>query len=207
MSRDLDDLLAASAPPICERTVELQQILSALATESESVAVPTKRRLGRRLGLAGLAATSVFGLGVAANAAGLIQAPWSTTASTPSSYPGPFIHADELSYGRDCKVVYGADESEDPKHPVSKEQRAQALEYAKNFVLTFDIATISIPEALRKYKAEFAEAVKSTGVPDIPPSQLVPDGSPDQIRTVAVLAEIDRRLQISLGAKGSRPTR
>jgi len=206
MDQELDDLLRASSPTLAERTDDVQRDLDRLVSETETAVSLRKRRATRRVGLIGLAVSSVLGLGVTASAAGLVDTPWTTNPEKPFPFPGPFLHADVLQHvGTDCKYVYAASDVKDPKHPVGKNDRYRALEHARQFVLDFDISTISVPDAERRYLIEYSRWAASAGTPpdvQVPSSQLTPDGSPDDIRTAAVQMEMDRRLQADLKARG-----
>jgi len=205
MDHELDALLRGSSPTLVKRTDDLQHDLDVLISETEMAVSLRKRRVTRRVGLIGLAVSSMLGLGVAASAAGLVATPWTTSPDEPFSYPGPFLHADVLQHvGTNCKYVYGASDVEYPKHPVGKEDRYLARVHAKQFVSDFDLSTISVPAAERRYLAEYSQMAASAGPADAeaPPTRLTPEGSPDDIRTSAVQAELDRRLQADLKMRG-----
>lgn len=205
MDQDLDSVLGTSAPELAERTDDVLRDLYLVVADAETIAFPHKRRMTQRLGLVGLAAAGVLGLGVAASASGLVDTPWSNAASKTFSYPGPFVHADELEHvGTDCKVVFGASETEELEHPVSKTDRYEALQHAKQFILNFDISTIPVADAEARYREEYAAMRASMGPqdPDRPASQLTPEGSPGEIKAWALLGELDRRLQADLKAHG-----
>ena len=199
---DLDDMLLRSAPPLAPRSDEMIRDLNHLVASVESVAMRQGRRNLRFVGASAVAVAGVLGLGAAATAAGLVDPPWSQTVSQQASHPGPAVHADELAVGTNCKVVFSADTKVDPLHPVGKGPRAKALAHAKRFVLDFDITTISVAEAVARYKADYAAAALATGPGDLPPSQLVPDGPVSEIEAGAVQSELGRRLEADLAAKG-----
>lgn len=188
MDSKLSDLLNASAAAVVTRTADLQRELDQLVAAAEAATAPSRRRFSRRAGLAGLVTASAIALGVTASAVGGVDTPWSTIAARKFSYPGPSIHADEMSGGRNCKVVFGASDTWDPKHPVNVEERARAREHAKQFVRDLDISTISVSDALIRHEKELA--------------QTAAENPADEVRTTAVLIEIDQRLQAELKARG-----
>lgn len=205
MENELDSQLAATAPPLVVRTDDVQRELRHLVAAAEAAAAPRRRRFSRRVGLAGLAAASAVALGVTASATGTVDTPWSSIVSKKFSYPGPSIHADELSAGTDCKVVYGADQVWEPDHHVGVKERSRLLAYAREFVLNFDISTISVPEAVARYEIEYDRLARMSVPQDFPTSRIKPEESPDETRMTAVLSELDRRLQADLKAKGMSP--
>jgi hypothetical protein len=134
---------------VAERTAELQRDLDGLVAGAEAAVLPTGRRLGRRAGIAGLAVAGILGLGTAAVAAGIIDA------------PADWLRSDRtLSSGTTCQVAYGVMPQADPNllSSVPPAERAPALAAAREFVRTFDLSTISVPAAIEKWKASVARA-------------------------------------------------
>lgn len=201
MESQLNDRLAAAAPSVVDRTDEVRRELHQLVAATEAAAAPTRRRFTRSRGFAAFGAAVAVGLGLTASATGGVHTPWGSIAAQKFSYPGPSIHAEDMTQGSNCKVVYGAAGTWDPKHPVSPEERAQVLEHAREFIRDIDLSTISVPDAIRRYEAEHARLARSTGL-DLPASVFRPDGTPDDIKAFAVLAALDQRLRAELKGKG-----
>jgi hypothetical protein len=195
----LDDLIAEAAPPVARRSDALRRELDTLVAESEAAARPRPRRsLGRRVGLAGLTAAGVLGLGAAASAAGLLPMPWY---DDPSAIRAQHV----LSSGRDCAWTFSARETEDGAHPVGPADRAAALAAAKRFLADLDLSGISVAEAVRKYEAADRAYRSSSAYRDLPASERQPRADPDDVEFLAVAAELDERLAAELTRQGLSP--
>jgi hypothetical protein len=189
MDDHLDELIAAAAPAVARRTPELQRALDLLVAETES-AVPTPHRIGRRLGVVSIAAAALLSVGAGASFAGIVPTPsWAPWYDDPTA-----IHEHAvLSTGTTCNVSYAARPFEEQGHPVSRSDRAAAVAAAQEFLGNFDLSTISVSDAVRKWRAARAHL-------ELPPEE--PEPTPDELELLAVQAELSQRLRTELERQG-----
>lgn len=202
MDPRLDELISAAAPPLAQRTPELQHGLYALVADAEAAAVPSRRRLGRRIGAVSLAAVAVLGVGAAAGAAGLIPTP-----SSGSWFTEPSARHQEvvLSFGSRCKVTYAAVPQEVWEgRPVSPADQAAAMSVVQEFLSDFDLATISVDDAVKKYEAA-SNAARADLERRLPPEEIPPKQTSDEVKVAAVGAELYERLSSELQRQGLSP--
>lgn len=195
MDSRLDELIAAAAPPVAERTPELRREWHALVAATEAAANPAKRRLGRRVGVAAFAVIAVFGAGAAANASGFLPLP-SWGSDVPSSRQIELT----LPSGGTCDVTY----SVSPQELAPRADQAASLRAAQQFLDTFDIATISIGDAVAKYK-EAAQATHEAAEKSLPASEVPPKENAYEVEVRAVGAEVYDRLSDELTRQGLSP--
>lgn len=192
MNTHLDELITAAAPPVAQRTLELQDGLHSLVADTEAVAVPTKHRLGRRIGAISLATVGVLGVGAAANASG-----WVSWFDDPTALHEQTV----LSSGNACEVVYAARALDDPAHPASSADQTAAMAVAKKFLRDFNLSTISIDYAVKKWNAASATALADLER-RLPPEEIPPKETPDEVELLAVQAELGERLSTELKRQG-----
>ncbi|HEU4811888.1 MAG TPA: hypothetical protein VFT00_07085 [Nocardioides sp.] len=195
MDPQLDELLAAAAPPVARRTPDLQRTLAALVADAEAAVPSGGRRLARRVGIVSLAAVGVLGVGAAGAAAGFLPVSWFDSPTA--------LHEERvLSSGTACEVTYAARELEDPAHRVRPAARAAAMTAAQAFLHDFDLASISVTDAVAKYEAAQAKVRASREYQALPPDERGPELSPDELELVAVQAELSQRLSAELERRG-----
>lgn len=195
MDTHLDDLIAAAAPPVAQRTPELRADLRSLVADTEAVAFPAGHRLGRSIGAISLAAVGVLGVGAAASATGLM--PWFEDQDAARQ-------STTLSSGADCEVAYAARASEDPAHPLSPAEKAASLAKAQKSVRDFALSTISVDDAVRTYKAADA-ATRADLARRLPANEIAPKETADEIKILAVGAELNKQLKTELERDGLSP--
>jgi hypothetical protein len=215
MDSHLDELIAAAAPAVAQRTPELQRDLYSLVAETEAATGTGRPWLGRRIGVAGLAVVGVLGVGTAAAAAGLIDAPseWLWSDST-------------LSSGTTCRVAHGANLTSQPADlaSASPADHEATLAAARQFVANFDLSAISIDAAITRYQAmvtkERAEivgqyqamnqkervAAAEKGGPlvgqEVTDDDLGPRLMGDDLELAAVRVELHERMKAELSRQG-----
>lgn len=189
---DLDELLNASAPPISVRTPELIGELNSVVTASEAATEPPRRRIG--LIVAGSVAAGVVGLGTAAYATGVLpDAHWPWSTSTGSSC--------ELSYSVVLNGVGGNLERPAPGlSRMSLADRQVVLAAARQFLASFDYASINRQEAIARWQAGEAKANAEE-----PADERQPELAGDELEITAVQAEIGRQLDAYLVVRGLNP--
>jgi hypothetical protein len=185
---ELDELLAAAAPPTTRRTAELDFEIRRLVGEVESTFRPQRRTL--RAGLIGVAAAATLGLGTAtAMAAGVVPTPawvpW-TTAS-----------------GSDCQMQFTARPLTDTtsvKRYTAAERRL-VVDEANRFLASFNYASVVEQRAVAEFQAEENEAIN--GQPD--PSERQPRLAGDDLTLTAVGFEVWDALENHLRSLGMDP--
>jgi hypothetical protein len=189
---DLDELLDASSPPIVERTPALSGELAAVVASSEVAVAPSRRRI--RLIVAGTLAAGAVGLGSAATATGFMPAahwPWSTSA------------------GRSCQVSFDVELNGvggnvvDPAPDLasmSLAERQAVLVAAREFLSSFDYASIDRQEAIARWQAGEAEARAGESADERQPKLVG-----DDLELTAVYAEVNRELDEYLAERGLNP--
>lgn len=159
MDDRLDRLLDASAPSVASRSHDLRRDLDTMVAETEAMTSGRGGRRVHRLGIFGLAAAGVLGVGAAAGAAGLV--PWF---DQPSAVHG----TQRTPAGEECQVTYTARPFEDPAHPVSSAARAAALAEAQDFLPEVDLAGIGAKagsDALfRRLNVRLSQHLKAKGL-------------------------------------------
>jgi hypothetical protein len=190
---DLDELLDASAPPVAARTPSLSDELAAIVAGSEAAVAPSRRRM--RLVVAGSLVAGVVGLGSAATATGYFPAghwPWST------------------STGNSCQVTFdvvlngvGGDVSNPAPGLASMNlaERQAVLVAARQFLSSFDYASVDRQEAIAKWQAGEAKAIAGE-----PPAERQPKLTGDELELTALYAEVNRQLDDYLVARGLNPS-
>lgn len=190
---DLDELLDTSGPPLAARTPSLSRELAAIVAKSEAAAAPPRRRM--RLIVAGSMAAGVVGLGSAATAAGLLPAghwPWSTSA------------------GNSCQLTFdvvlnGVDGNVSNPAPglasMSLADKQAVLTAARQFLSSFDYASIDRKEAIANWQVGEAKAIAAEA-----PEERQPKLTGDELELQAVSAEVNRQLDAYLAARGLNPS-
>jgi hypothetical protein len=159
MDTDLDDQLAAAAPPVAERTTAMLDALTDLVDATDTATRPRRHRRRASVGIAALALTAVAGVGSAA-AAGLVGRHW-------WDEPDVVTHHSTTASGEPCTVTYGSRELRDPAHPVSARDRAAAMTATTEFLRQFDYSTVdgkSTEGALDEVYAQLTESLARQGL-------------------------------------------
>jgi hypothetical protein len=156
---DLDDQLNAAAPPVAERTTAVRQALSELIDSTAAVTRTTPRRRPLRIGVAAFTLTAVAGVGTAA-AAGLAAGWWNS--------PDAVTQHSTNEAGESCDVTYAPRALHDPDHPVSRGERAAAMNATADFLRRFDytaVEAMGTNEALGTLYAALSDALTDKGLP------------------------------------------
>lgn len=185
---DLDDLLAASAPPVTPASPELTRHHNELVLLTREAAVPPPRR--RRVGAAGaLAAVGVLSVGGVAAAAGVLPTmfPWTTDSGSACE-----LHASaELRRNVDGTLVDGS---------TAPEQRA-TLASAEEYLATLDLDSIDRDEAAERW----FDYLERTSADHFTRAELESQFQGDRLETHAILHEVDGRLAKHLADEGHDP--
>lgn len=188
---DLDDLLAAAAPPVATRDEGLRADLDDLVDRTQHVAVPRRRR---RLRVASVAVVGVLAAGTGAAAAG---------AFSPRSFPW---HTES---GSTCTVefdvfIHDRNNGEQPLSPevaaMSRAQKMEVVRTAQAFLRNFDYATIDHERAIRLWQAAEDRAIASE-----PPGDRQSRDVGDELAMDAVRYVVDNRLTAYLLRRGLNP--
>jgi hypothetical protein len=187
---DLDELLAAAAPPTARRTVDLELELRRLVREVEPTARPQRRRV--RAALVGLATAATVALGTAtAMAAGVVPTPgwlpWTT--GTGSTCEMQFT----------ARPLFGG---ATPGRRYTHAERREAVDEANRFLASFDYASVDEQSAIEEFQAE--EDVAINGQPD--PNERQPRLTGDDLAITAVGFEVWDALEDHLRSRGLDPT-
>ena len=182
---DLDELLAASAPPVTARTRQLERELHDLVAVCE--AAQSRRRWPVRAALVGGAVAGVLGLGAVASAVGVLPG-WSSFFT---------------SSGQTCEIeiAVSALESGDGE-PVSSSfstaEKRETLAEAQAFLETFDYDSVDREEAVAWWKAQESKA--RAAQPD--PAERQPRLTGDDLEVTAVSGWVIKDLAADLAAQG-----
>lgn len=195
MDLHLDELLAASAPPVTPESPELRRAVDAMIAEAESMAHTGVRRRMGRVGAVGLGVALVLGAGAAAGAAGLLPIP-------PMGFNSPSARHITLTLPSDtnCQVTYTVA----PQELADRSDQAAAMKDAERFLGAFEMSSIDIDAAITKYE-QSSKAARSQLRQRVPASEMPPGESPDDTVIGAVGAELFDRLSGNLRSHGLNP--
>lgn len=134
-----DELAAAAAPPVRERTPGLRAAVREMIEDTEQRSRPTTGRLAGRRRTAGLVltATTLLGTATTAAAAGWLPEPWWESDDA-------VVQPATSASGAECSVTFAARPITDLSHPVTDEERAAALSAAEQFLRDLDHGAITV---------------------------------------------------------------
>ncbi|MGN6251813.1 MAG: hypothetical protein ACTHNS_08370 [Marmoricola sp.] len=188
---DLDDLLAAAAPPVAPRDVRLRADLDDLIDRTEYAAVPSRRH--RRLRVASLAVASVLAAGTGAAAA--------------SGYSPRWVpwHAED---GSTCVIAFDLHIHDgmngEPMKPstaaMTTAQKMEVLRAGRHFLDHFDYGSIDHERAIRLWKAAEDRAIAAE-----PAGERQPRDTGDDVDVDAVGNVVSARLTAYLERRGLNP--
>lgn len=184
---DLDDLLDQSAPPVSQRTTELQNDLNDLVLTTEAVARP---RRGRRIAAVSLVAIATAGFGT--TAAGI----------TPMPSWMPFVTSAQTH----CEVSYVVEPSspgngEPQSWDFPEAEAAHAAKVATAFLAQFDYAGIDKDAAIRRLQATEEAIIAAQS----DPAERQPRSTGSHLEVQAVSWQVWTELRDHLESQGISP--
>ena len=183
---DLDELLAASAPPVTRRTPQLERELNDLVAACEAAQSRLRRPAG--VALVGGTLVGILGIGAVASAAGVLPG-WASFAT---------------SSGQTCniEIAVSALEPGEGEQPLASTftatEKRETLAAARAFLADFDYDAVDRQQAIAWWKSEESEA--RAAQPD--PAERQPKLTGNDLEVTAVSTWVLNDLDADLAAQG-----